>query len=79
MSAEELAKGLTLTMREGLLNKPCRSWWGDVPACMPRHKSTAEALCQRGLCIQSTRSSSAFPLTPLGLQVQALLKDKADG
>lgn len=75
MSAAEVAKvaaSLTKAQREGLLRKPCRSWWGDDPACMPHREATAFALKRKGLCVGS--GADPWPLTPLGLAVRQHLE-----
>lgn len=74
----KIAAGLTEVQREGLIRAPCRSWWGDIPACMPQLNNTALALLRRGLCKPS--GQRAWPLTPLGQLVREyLMKEKADG
>lgn len=76
---DRIVAGLTKAQREALMRSPCRSWWGDMPAIMPpRMPSTAEALRQKGLVID-TLHRRAFPLTPLGLAVRAALEEKNDG
>lgn len=72
--AAKIAAGLTEAMREGLLRRPCRSWWGDSPACMPHRVTTGDALAKRGLCLSRIRRfGRARPLTPLGQRVRAYL------
>ncbi len=78
MNAEQIAKGLTKAQREGLLRRPCPSWWSGGPACMPPRERTGFALKARGLCVGS--GTTAWPLTPLGLAVRAiLLRDQGKG
>jgi hypothetical protein len=75
--AQRIAKGLTEAQREGLMRKPCPSWWGSVPACMPFRKGTADALANRGLCLRFNPTmrfwGNARTLTPLGLAVREIL------
>lgn len=75
--AQRIAAKLTEAQMEGLLSRPCRSWWGDAPACMPFRKGTADALASRGLCLRfnpTMRWGNARPLTPLGLEVRKILE-----
>lgn len=78
---EEVVKGLTKAQREGLCRQPCRSWWGDRPAAMPRIKATAMALWRRGLIDWPDLwgTCSAVPLTPLGLACRSYLMEKNNG
>ncbi len=73
---ERIVKGLTKAQREGLLRSPCRSWWGDVPACMPQVIASGFALARKGVCESS--SDRVFPITPLGLAVRSHLKEQSD-
>lgn len=77
MTPAEIAAGLTQAQRLGLLRKPCPSWWGTAPACMPQRKSTADALAKKGLCLSHKpmmRWGTARPLTPLGQEVRDMLE-----
>lgn len=69
----KIARGLTGAMREGLLRKPCRSWAGDTPACMPPREQTGFALKRRGLCVAT--GTAAWLLTPLGRSVRGYLEN----
>lgn len=72
----EIAASLSNAKRAGLLNQPCRSWWGDRPAAMPRARQTTFALWRAGLCGPPLLSTTATPLTDLGLAVRAYLKQQ---
>jgi len=74
-AAEAVAKSLSEAQKEALLRQPCRSWWGDLPACMPHRKRTGVALTSLGLCMPY--SSSTWPLTPLGVEVRAIINAAA--
>lgn len=74
---EKVARGLSGAMVAGLLRKPCRSWWGDTPACLPFSIATADALARRGLCEDGDRI--VRPLTTFGEAVRTFLQEKDDG
>lgn len=76
--AAAIARGLSAAMRAGLLRKPCRSWWGDVPACMPIRHGTAPAIERRGLGKRSPDCGAVVVLNDLGLAVRAELERMED-
>ena len=69
--AELIAAGLSEAQRDGLLRRPCPSWWSYGPACLPHSERTGFALKRRGLCVAT--ATEAWPLTPLGLAVREVL------
>lgn len=73
----KIARGLSRAQRRALLRRPCPSWWGNKPACMPPRYGTAIALNRLGLCV--TSGSQAWPLTDLGISVRSYLIEQEKG
>ena len=74
-NTDKIMAQLSAAQIEGLLRKPCRSWWGDTPACMPHRKATGEALRKLGICsTPPVGHERVFPLTPIGFAVRAALE-----
>jgi len=71
---QTVARGLTKAQREGLLRKPCPSWWGAKPGAFPSSRNTARCLIEKGLGVRMLATTSAFELTELGLAVRAVLQ-----
>lgn len=65
-----IAEGLTEAQREGLLRKPCPSWWGESQGCFPCNRATTRALYRKGLIFEVMPHTSAAQLSLLGLAVR---------